>query len=123
MFGIDLLILAPVGSIAALMFAAYLAMFIMRKSEGTDRMKEIALAVRIGANAYLKRQYLGVSIFFVVVFALLLALAFKNYLVIFVPFAFLTGGLFSGLSGFIGMTIATQASNRTASAGELKLRA
>ncbi|MFY9402131.1 MAG: sodium-translocating pyrophosphatase [Candidatus Omnitrophota bacterium] len=121
MFGIDLLILAPVGSIAALMFAAYLAMFIMRKSEGTDRMKEIALAVRIGANAYLKRQYLGVSIFFVVVFALLLALAFKNYLVIFVPFAFLTGGLFSGLSGFIGMTIATQASNRTAAAAQESL--
>ena len=79
-------------------------------------MKEIAQAVRIGARAYLKRQYLGVSIFFLVVFFILLFLAFKKYLVIFVPFAFLTGGFFSGLSGFIGMSIATQSSNRTAAA-------
>ncbi|MBM3244041.1 MAG: sodium-translocating pyrophosphatase, partial [Candidatus Omnitrophica bacterium] len=121
MGGIDLSILAPVGSIVALMFAAYLAVFIMRKDEGTDRMKEIALAVRTGSNAYLKRQYLGVSIFFAVVFCILLALAFKNYLVIFVPFAFLTGGLFSGLSGFIGMSIATQSSSRTAAAAQKSL--
>ena len=106
MAGIDLLVLAPVGSIVALIFAAYLAVSILRKDEGNDKMKEIALAVRVGANAYLKRQYLGVSIFFAVVFCILLALAFNNYLVIFVPFAFLTGGLFSGLSGFIGMSIA-----------------
>jgi len=119
MFGFDLLILAPVGSITALMFAAYLAFSIMKKDEGNDKMKEIALAVRTGARAYLKRQYLGVLLFFVVVFCILLALAFKNYLVIFVPFAFLTGGIFSGLSGFIGMTIATQSSNRTA-AGAMK---
>ena len=121
MGGIDLLILAPIGSIVALMFAAYLAVSILKKDEGSDRMKEIALAVRTGANAYLKRQYLGVSIFFVVVFFILLALAFRNYLVIFVPFAFLTGGLFSGLSGFIGMSIATRASNRTAAAAQKSL--
>jgi K(+)-stimulated pyrophosphate-energized sodium pump len=112
----DLLVLAPVGSIIALMFAAYLAISILKKDEGADKMKEIALAVRIGARAYLKRQYMGVAIFFAVVFCILMALALKNYLVIFVPFAFLTGGLFSGLSGFVGMTIATQASNRTAAA-------
>ncbi|MBN2831630.1 MAG: sodium-translocating pyrophosphatase [Candidatus Omnitrophica bacterium] len=117
----DLLILAPVGSIIALMFAAYLAISILKKDEGNDKMKEIALAVRTGANAYLKRQYLGVSIFFAVVFFILLALAFKNYLVIFVPFAFLTGGLFSGLSGFIGMSIATQSSSRTAAAAQKSL--
>jgi len=116
MFGFDLLLLAPVGSIAALMFAAYLAVTILKKDEGTDRMKEIALAVRIGARAYLKRQYIGVSIFFIVVFCILLALALMKYLVIFVPFAFLTGGFFSGLSGFIGMNIATQSSNRTTAA-------
>ncbi|MFA5310901.1 MAG: sodium-translocating pyrophosphatase [Candidatus Omnitrophota bacterium] len=121
MAGIDLLILAPVGSIVALMFAAYLAVSILKKDEGNDKMKEIALAVRTGANAYLKRQYLGVSIFFAVVFFILLALAFKNYLVIFVPFAFLTGGLFSGLSGFIGMSIATQSSSRTAAAAQKSL--
>ena len=112
----DLLLLAPVGSIIALGFAWFLAVSIMKKDEGTDRMKEIASAVRIGARAYLKRQYLGVALFFVVMFILLLFLAFRGYLVMFVPFAFLTGGFFSGLSGFIGMSIATQASNRTAAA-------
>jgi K(+)-stimulated pyrophosphate-energized sodium pump len=111
-----LLLLAPVGSIAALGFAAYLAFSILKMDEGNDRLKEIAQAVRIGARAYLKRQYLGVSIFFVVVFVILLVLALMKHLVIFVPFAFLTGGFFSGLSGFIGMSIATQSSNRTAAA-------
>ncbi|MDD5775754.1 MAG: sodium/proton-translocating pyrophosphatase, partial [Candidatus Omnitrophica bacterium] len=91
--------------------------------EGTDKMKEIALAVRIGAQAYLKRQYIGVAVFFFVVFFILLALAYMKYLVMFVPFAFLTGGFFSGLSGFIGMTIATKASNRTAAAATKSLNA
>ncbi|MDD5084982.1 MAG: sodium/proton-translocating pyrophosphatase, partial [Candidatus Omnitrophica bacterium] len=113
---VNLLWLAPVGSILALSFAFYLAIFIIRQDEGNERMREIAQAVSVGAKAYLKRQYLGVSIFFIVVFFILLVLAFNNYLVIFVPFAFLTGGFFSGLSGFIGMTIATKSSNRTASA-------
>ncbi|MBM3255719.1 MAG: sodium-translocating pyrophosphatase, partial [Candidatus Omnitrophica bacterium] len=116
MAGFDLLILAPVGSIAALMFVAYLAFSILKKDEGNDEMKEIARAVRVGAWAYLKRQYLVVSLFFIAVFFILLALALNNYLVIFVPFAFLTGGFFSALSGFIGMNIATQSSNRTAAA-------
>jgi K(+)-stimulated pyrophosphate-energized sodium pump len=117
----DLLLLAPVGSILALSFAFYLALTILRMDEGSDRMKEIAKAVRLGARAYLKRQYLGISMFFLVVFFILLAMALKNYLVIFVPFAFLTGGFFSGLSGFIGMTIATQSSNRTAQAANISL--
>ncbi|MCK9615500.1 MAG: sodium-translocating pyrophosphatase [Candidatus Omnitrophica bacterium] len=112
----DFLILAPAGSIFALTFAAYLAVKILKSDPGNDTMQEIAQAVRVGAKAYLKRQYIGVSIFFAVVFCILLFLALKNYLVIFVPFAFLTGGLFSGLSGFIGMSIATQSSNRTAAA-------
>jgi K(+)-stimulated pyrophosphate-energized sodium pump len=116
MVNFDLLLLAPVGSMLALCFAAYLAFSILRKDEGNDQMKEIAQAVRIGARAYLKRQYLGVSIFFAAVFIILMILAMKKYLVIFVPFAFLTGGLFSGLSGFIGMSIATRSSNRTAAA-------
>jgi K(+)-stimulated pyrophosphate-energized sodium pump len=116
MAGIDILWLAPVGSILALSFAFYLAIFILRQDEGNDRMREIAQAVRIGAKAYLRRQYLGVVLFFIVVFFILLLLALNKYLVIFVPFAFLTGGFFSGLSGFIGMTIATRSSNRTAAA-------
>lgn len=116
MGGFDLLLLAPVGAIFALIFAAYFAFYILRQNQGNDKMKEIAQGVRIGAKAYLKRQYTVVSIFFIVVFLLLLVMAFNKYLVIFVPFAFLTGGFFSGLSGFIGMNIATQSSNRTAQA-------
>ena len=116
MAGFDLLLLAPVGSITALLFAAYLAFSILKKDEGNEKMREIAQAVRVGARAYLKRQYLGVSIFFAAMFVILLVLVLKKYLVIFVPFAFLTGGFFSGLSGFIGMSIATQASSRTANA-------
>ena len=112
----DPLLLAPVGSILELGFAFYLALSILRKDEGSEKMKEIAQAVRLGARAYLKRQYLGVAIFFIAVFFILLAMALKGYLVIFVPFAFLTGGFFSGLSGFIGMTVATQSSSRTAAA-------
>ena len=112
----DLLWLAPVGSLTALFFAGYLIRSILKRDTGTVKMREIASAVSVGAWAYLKRQYLGVSIFFAVVFCILLALAFKGYLVIFVPFAFLTGGLFSGLCGLIGMVIATQSSNRTTAA-------
>jgi len=59
----DLLLLAPVGSIIALGFAWFLAAMIMKKDEGSDRMKEIAAAVRVGARAYLKRQYMGIVLF------------------------------------------------------------
>jgi len=124
MGGLDLLLLAPLGSILALGFAfLYLIPFILSKDKGTEKMQEIALAVKIGARAYLKRQYLGVSLFFIVVFFILLAMALKGYLVIFVPFAFLTGGFFSGLSGFIGMSTATASSNRTAAAAMKSLNA
>lgn len=116
MINFDLLLLAPIGSITALLFAGLLSLSILKKDPGNERMQEIAQAVRIGAKAYLRRQYLGVSLFFVVVFFILLVLALKKYLVIFVPFAFLTGGFFSGLSGFIGMNIATLSSSRTAAA-------
>jgi len=119
----DLLILAPLGSILALGFAAYLAARIMKKSEGTDDMVMIADAVREGSRAYLKRQYTGVAIFFGVMFVILLALALKGHLAIFVPFAFLTGGFFSGMSGFIGMTMATNSSARTTNAAKGSLNA
>ncbi|MCM8831116.1 MAG: sodium-translocating pyrophosphatase [Candidatus Omnitrophica bacterium] len=121
MLGSDFLWLAPVGSIGALTFAFYLAISILRKEKGNKQMQEIADAVKIGAKAYLKRQYIGVSIFFLIVFIILLILAILKYLVIFVPFAFLTGGLFSGLSGFIGMSIATSSSSRTAFAATKSL--
>ena len=108
--------IAPLCSILALGFSVFLVFKILAEDEGTDSMKEIASAVREGASAYLRRQYAAVSVFFAVVFLILLLLAFNDYLVIFVPFAFLTGGLFSGLAGFCGMKIATQASARTANA-------
>lgn len=112
----DLLLLAPAGSTAALLFAAYLAYSVLKQSEGNEKMKSIADKIRQGANAYLKRQYTGVALFFAVMFVVLSVMAYKGYLTPFVPFAFLTGGFFSGLSGFIGMKIATNANSRTANA-------
>jgi len=111
-----ILILAPIGSIVALLFSAFLTWKIMREEEGTDRMKEISQAVQKGARAYMKRQYRTVSIFFIIIFGLLLWMVKGGYLVMFVPFAFLTGGFFSALSGFIGMTVATKSSARTTNA-------
>ncbi|MDF2522716.1 MAG: V-type H(+)-translocating pyrophosphatase [Clostridiales bacterium] len=116
-----LLLLAPLGSIFALLFAWYMARTVLKESEGTDQMKKIAAAVRQGANAYLKRQYSGVAIFFAVMFVILSFLAFRGLLTPFVPFAFITGGFFSGLSGFIGMKIATNANARTANAASRSL--
>lgn len=117
----DYTLLAPIGSAIALLFAVYLAMKVIRAPEGNDLMKKISLAVRKGANAYLKRQYTGVIIFFAVMFVILLILAFCGFLTMFVPFAFLTGGFFSGLSGFFGMKIATAANARTAHAAQKSL--
>jgi K(+)-stimulated pyrophosphate-energized sodium pump len=117
----DLLLLAPIGSVLALIFAGYLAYSVVKRSEGTEQMVKIAAAVRQGANAYLKRQYSGVAIFFAVMVVILSLLAFLGYLTPFVPFAFLTGGFFSGLSGFCGMKIATAANSRTANASRESL--
>ncbi len=112
---------APLGSILSLLFALYLYLKVRKEEEGTDRMKEIAEAVREGASAYLKRQYSIVALFFLVVFLLLGWLALEGLQPIFVPFAFLTGGFFSGLSGYIGMSVATRASARTTNAARKSL--
>ncbi|MCX5665947.1 MAG: sodium-translocating pyrophosphatase [Candidatus Omnitrophica bacterium] len=117
----DILNLAPIGSVFALAFAGYLAMRVLKHDEGTQEMRDVAEAVREGASAYLKRQYSGVAIFFGVMFLVLLFLASRNYLSYFVPFAFITGGFFSGLSGYIGMSIATKASARTTNAARTSL--
>jgi K(+)-stimulated pyrophosphate-energized sodium pump len=119
----DLLLLAPAGSVLALVFAGFLAARIMKHSEGTSDMIRIADAVREGAKAYLRRQYSGVAVFFGVMFVVLIFLALKGHLPIFVPFAFLTGGFFSGLSGYIGMTMATRSSARTTNAAKSSLNA
>ena len=110
----DLMILAPIGAAAALLYAVFLAGKVMKAEEGTPRMKEIAGHIRAGANAYLKRQYKTVALFFAVVFVILGILAALGYVYVFVPVAFITGGFFSCLSGYFGMKIATSANARTA---------
>ncbi|MDR2952600.1 MAG: sodium/proton-translocating pyrophosphatase, partial [Treponema sp.] len=114
-------LIAPVGSVLALIFALFQARKIYQFSEGNDLMKRISQSVRTGANAYLKRQYTGVGLFFAVMFVVLGIMAFAKMLTPFVPFAFITGGFFSGLSGFIGMKIATAANARTAHASSESL--
>lgn len=117
----EMTILAPIGAVLALLFAWYLASRVLKADRGSEIMKKISSAISQGANAYLKRQYTGVLIFFCVMFVILLILALNHYLTIFVPFAFMTGGFFSGLSGFIGMKIATAANGRTANAAQNSL--
>ena len=107
--------LIPIASVVALGMAWFFFRTMMKEDEGTDRMKEIAEHVRKGAMAYLKQQYKVVAAVFVV---LAIVFAFMAYVLKvqnpWVPFAFLTGGLFSGLAGFFGMKTATYASARTA---------
>jgi K(+)-stimulated pyrophosphate-energized sodium pump len=106
--------LAMTGSLLALIFAYFFFKNMMKNSEGTDRMKEIAQHVRDGAMAYLSRQYKVVGVVFAILFVLLGFLAYLGVQNPFVPVAFLTGGFFSGLCGYLGMKTATFASARTA---------
>ncbi len=103
----------PVSSLIALVFAWLFFKSMMKSPEGTDKMKEIAQHVRDGAMAYLTRQYKVVGIVFVVLLIILAILAYMGVQNPFVPIAFLTGGFFSGLCGFLGMKTATYASART----------
>ncbi len=108
--------LGPVAALVALSFAFYFYRQVMARDEGNERMVEIAEAVRAGAGAYLSRQYRVVAFVFAVLFVLFLLMSILNLQNPIVPFAFLTGGLFSGLCGFFGMKMATNASARTAHA-------
>ena len=113
--GPDMMWVTWIGSVAALGFALILALAVLRKEPGNERMKELSRAVQEGAIAYLKQQYKVVAIFFVVLFAILGVISWGLGLLSgFVPFAFITGGFFSALAGFIGMTVATRANARTA---------
>ncbi|MBN1687484.1 MAG: sodium-translocating pyrophosphatase [Candidatus Omnitrophica bacterium] len=105
-----------IGAFIGLIFAAGLAIRVLKSPDGNEKMVEIAKAVREGAGAYLKQQYLGVSIFFLIISALLVLLSYLKYFTFFIPIAFLVGGLFSAVAGYIGMAIATRASSRTAQA-------
>lgn len=125
---IDSMYLTAIGSICALIFAFILARGIMKKKPGTDKMKEISQYIQEGAMAYLFQQYKIVGIFFAVLFSILFFISWiipiitgDEWLSKFVPFAFLTGGIFSGLAGFIGMKVATKANTRTAFAASQSL--
>ena len=116
--------LVPVASIVSLAMALYFYLQMKGEDEGTDRMKEIAEHVRKGAMAYLKQQYKVVTIVFIVLALIFSVMAYGFQLQNpWVPFAFLTGGLFSGLAGFFGMKTATYASARTANAARQSLDA
>jgi len=115
LFGWPLIIwwVAPIGSICALVAARKMYKQVIAASEGDEKMKEIAAHVRDGAMAYLKRQYTVVAVFFAIVCAILWWMGQIGVQHNLVFIAFLTGGFFSGLCGFLGMKTATLASNRT----------
>ena len=117
----DLMILSPIGAAVALIYAYYLANKVTKQPEGTEQMAKISASIRLGADAYLKREYTSVVKFFLLVFVVLLALSVAGFMDIFIPISFLTGGFFSGLAGFFGMKIATSANARTAWAAKKSL--
>jgi len=113
--------IVPIAAVTALVFAWVFFRGLMKNSEGNDRMKEIAQYVREGAMAYLTRQYKVVLIVFIILVVLLTLLAYMGVQNPFVPVAFLTGGFFSGLCGYLGMKTATYASARTAQGATVSL--
>ena len=113
-----------IGALVAGLFAVVQAKKVLSYSEGSEKMRKIAANIRAGANAYLKQQYTTVFKVFIVVFVILLVIAFATggkMLSKFTPFAFVTGGIFSMLAGFIGMKIATNSNARTAQAASESL--
>ena len=117
----NLFYLVPIASLVALLFALYFFRSMMKESEGTSQMIKIAQHVRDGAMSYLKQQYKVVSIVFVVMAIIFAVMAYFGLQNNWVPFAFLSGGFFSGLAGFFGMKTATYASARTANAARHSL--
>lgn len=114
-------LLVPFASIVALIFAYYFFKEMMKESEGTENMKTIAGFIREGAKSYLKQQYKVVIIVFIILALIFGVMAYFGLQNNWVPFAFITGGLFSGLAGFFGMKTATFASARTANAVQRSL--
>jgi len=113
--------IAPVASVLALLFAWIFYRSMIKAPAGNERMQEIAGYVSEGAMAYLKRQYSVVFKVFMILVVLLLILAYLGVQNPFVPLAFLTGGFFSGLCGYLGMKTATMASSRTAQGASVSL--
>lgn len=114
--------IVPAASIVALLFARYFYVGMMKESEGTEQMARIASHVRVGAMSYLRQQYKIVGIVFIVLAIIFSIMAYGFQLQnAWVPVAFLTGGFFSGLAGYLGMRTATNASARTANAARQSL--
>lgn len=114
--------IVPAASVIALVFARIFYVGMMKESEGTERMAKIAFHVRTGAMSYLRQQYKIVGIVFIILAAIFAVMAYGFQLQnAWVPVAFLTGGFFSGLAGFLGMKTATNASARTANAAQRSL--
>ena len=114
------ILIVPGAAVLALLFALFTARKVLKMPEA-ECTRGIAAIIRKGANAFLKRQYAVVAVFFGCVFLVLGVLALVGFVGPFMPFAFLTGGVFSGLSGFLGMKIATAANARTATAAQHSL--
>ncbi|MCF7916778.1 MAG: sodium-translocating pyrophosphatase [Candidatus Omnitrophica bacterium] len=115
------LIFVFAGSVLALIFCTYLIRWIFKQTQGNEKMTEISNYIFEGSKSYLRQQYKIVGIFFAVVFVILLIMALNDLLVIFVPFAFLTGGLFSGFCGFLGMCVAAKSNARTTAGAQQSL--
>ena len=119
----DLMLFALISAGAALIFVVFTAIKVLRFPQGNEKIVAISKKIQLGASSYLRRQYVIVSLFFAAMFALLFIIAFffNGIISKFVPFAFIAGGFFSALSGFIGMKIATAANSRTANAAHESL--
>ena len=117
----DLMILTFAESILAIGFVVFLFIRLSRYPEGSPEVRSISAKIRQGANAFMSRQYKIVAIFFIIMFAVLCVMSAFGFITKFVPFAFISGGFFSGLSGYVGMKAATAANSRTAAAAEKSL--
>jgi len=124
----NLFLVGYVGAAAALLFAFFEARKVLKFPEGSDVMVKIANSIREGANAFMRRQYGTVAIFLIIMFAVLASLAYipllfgkAGFLNPFTPFAFITGGTFTALCGFVGMKVSTNANSRTAFAASQSL--
>jgi K(+)-stimulated pyrophosphate-energized sodium pump len=109
----DLFLLVPAGSLVALFSAAYLIYRVTRHEEGDEEIRKLSAYIREGASAYLKRQYGTVALIGLVIFIMLVALAYFGEISYFIPYAFVHGMISCALAGFIGMSISTRANGRT----------
>lgn len=116
-----LVYISGIVSVLTLLYVGYLIFKVRRFPEGEEEIKRLSSYVREGAEAFLRRQYLVVAGFLLAIFLILLLLAAGDYLSLYAPFAFLTAGAFSGLTGYLGMKIATTSNGRTTNAAKQSL--